>query len=204
MPISADTPAMVIKGAIDTFVFNAFLADAILDGRINPSSFRDQAKVDVGGHGLVFRRKFSRDDLQLFGNNNVLMALGTAAIATDTAMDAVFPKANKPHGITDLGAARAIMFQIRCAFAHDPLSPVWRPDVDRYKHHYRITVEVPLESGELQPRTIEFHPPSLKGKHLSALDFGGLGGYMALLQFCFEKVKTDHLGNQQYVLQDEP
>jgi hypothetical protein len=67
MPIPADTPSMVIMGAIDSFVFNAFLADAILDGQIIPSSFRDQAKIDVGAHGLGFRRKFSTEELQSFG-----------------------------------------------------------------------------------------------------------------------------------------
>ena len=204
MPGPADTAAMVIRAAIDTFIFNVFLSDAIWEGRINPSSCRDQAIIDVGQHGLSFKRNFSSDDLKLFGQNNVLMSLGIAAIATDTAMDAVFTKTNKPHGITDLGAARVIMFQIRCAFAHDPLSPVWKPDVDRYKHNYCLTVNVPLDSGELQPRTIDFYPPSLAGKHLSALDFGGLGGYMALLQFCLEMVENHPLGNQNYVFPVEP
>lgn len=200
----ANTPSMVIRAAIDTFIFNVFLADAISEGRINPSFFRDQAKVDLGQHVLVFKRSFSSGELQSFGQNNVLMALGTAAIATDTAMDAVFSKENKPHDTSELGSARAIIFQIRCAFAHDPLSPVWKPDVDRYKYNYRITVQLPLESGELQPTVIDFHPPSLKGKHLSALDFGGVGAYIALLYFCLETVEAHHLGNQKYVLPVEP
>jgi hypothetical protein len=204
MPITADTPAMVIKAAMGGFVFNAFLADAIAEDLIKPSSFRDQAKIDAGKHGLIFRRSFSMEDIQLFGRNNLLMSLGTAAIATDTAMDAVFTKVNKPHDTSDLGAARAIMFQIRCAFAHDPLTPVWKTDIDRYKYNYRIAVRVPLESGEIESRTIEFHPPSLRGKHLSALDFGGLGGYMGLLQFCLEKVEKHPLGNQPYVPPLEP
>lgn len=204
MSIPADTPAMVIKAAIDMFVFNAFLADAILDGRIISSSFRDQAKLDVEAQGLVFRRTFSTNDLQSFGKNDVLMALGTTAIATDNAMDAVFSKANKPHDITELGAARAIMFQIRCAFAHDPFNPVWKPDVDRYKHQYYIIVKVPRESGAIESRLVKFHPPSLRGKHLSALDFGGLGGYMGLLQFCREQVEKHPLGNKPYVVPLEP
>jgi hypothetical protein len=132
------------------------------------------------------------------------MALGTAAIATDNAMDAVFSRTNKTHDITDLGAARAIMFQIRCAFAHDPPHSVWKPDVDRYKHHYCITVKVPRESGDIELRIMRFHPPSLRGKHLSALDFGGLGGYMGLLQFCLEQVEKHPLGNKPYVVPLEP
>jgi hypothetical protein len=200
MPIPAETPAMVIRGAIDMFAFNAFLADAIWDGRIIPSSFREQAKIDIGAQGLVFRRTFSTNDLQSFGKINLLMALGATAIATDNALDAVFSKANKHQDITELGAARAIMLQIRCAFAHDPFNPVWKPDVDRYKHQYHIVVKVPRESGDIELRIIKFHPPSVRGKHLSALDFGGLGGYMGLLQFCLEQVEKHPLGNKPYVV----
>ena len=98
------------------FVFNAFLADAIAADLIKPSSFRDQAKIDVGKHGLVFRRSFSTKDIQLFARNNLLMSLGAAAIATDTAMDAVFTKDNKPHDTSDVGAARVFMFSDTMCF----------------------------------------------------------------------------------------
>jgi hypothetical protein len=203
MPTPADTPAQVIKAALDGFLFNAFLADAIEANLITPHSFRLQAKIDTGNHGLLFHRSFSVEEVKLWGRNNLLMSLGTAAIATNTALDAVFTKKDKASGTTDLGAARAIIYQIRCAFAHDPLTPIWKP-ADRFKHTYRVSVRVPLESGQIESRTIEFHPSSLRGKHLSALDFGGLGGYMGLLLFCLHQVEKHPLGKHPYVLPPDP
>ena len=198
MPTPAHTPAQVIKAAMDGVVFNAFMADSIDANLITTSSFRPQAKLEAEQHGVTIQKSFSMEEVKLWGRNNVLMSLGTAAIATDTALDAVFTKRNKANDTTELGSARVIMFQIRCAFAHDPLSPIWKPD-DRFKHTYKVTVAVPLESGAIDSRTIVFHPPSLKGKHLSFLDFGGLSGYISLLQFCLGQVEQHPLGNQPYV-----
>lgn len=198
MPTPAHTPAQVIRAAIDGFVFNAFMADAIDANLITASSFRPQAKLEAEKHGVTIQKSFSMEEMKLWGRNNLLMSLGTGAIATDTALDAVFTKKNKANDTTELGSARVIMFQIRCAFAHDPLSPIWKPD-DRFKHTYRVIVAVPLESGAIDRRTIEFHPPSIKGRHSSFLDIGGLSGYMSLLRFCLEQVVQHPLGNQPYI-----
>ncbi len=199
MPTPAHTPIQVIQAAMGALVFNAFIADAIDANLITPSSFRPEAILKAENYGVIIRKIFSMEEVVLSGRNNLLMALGTAAIATDTALDAVFTKNNKAHDTTPLGSARVIIFQIRCAFAHDPLTPVWRADLDRYKHRYRVIVPVPIESGSTEPRAIEFHPPSLQGKQLSFLDFGGVSGYISLLRYCLEEVAKHPLGNQAYV-----
>ena len=159
----ADTPVSVIKEAMEAFVFVCFMADAIEQGRINPSTFRDQIRIDDGGKGLGIKKHFTADEMVGLGRNNRLMALGTTAIATETAMHAVLGQI-EPADTSPLGSARAIIYQIRCAVAHDLLNPVWRPNPARYNHTYRITVNVPGESGETTPRTLTIDPISLTDK----------------------------------------
>src|SRR5207247_966105 len=105
---------------------------------------------------------------------------------------------------SSLGSARAIVYQIRCAFAHDPRNPVWTPDPRRYKYTYCITVNVPRALGDITPRTITFDPTALMKKHLSSADFGGLGGYFALLTYCLKETENDPRGKAPYVPPVEP
>ena len=198
----AVTPVLVIQSAIDVFTFNCFVHDAISHARISPGTFRDQVTVDVGGHGLTLKRTFTPVQVAAFGRNNVVMAFGTTAIATDKAMHVLFGDYN-PDDTTDLGSARAIVYQIRCAFAHDPLNPVWTPKPARYKHTYRLNVQVPRASGEITSRPIELHPPTLAGKPFNPGDVGGLGGYFGLLQYCLRQVQAHSRGNLEYVPSEE-
>lgn len=193
----ADTPISVIYGARETFAFACFIADAIDAGRITPNTLREEIKIDEGGHGLIFTKTFSREELVAGGRNLRLMAWGTSAIATDKAMDAVFGK-KFPYDSSELGSARAVTYQIRCAFAHDPLNPIWAPK-EPYRRKYRIMLEVPGETGQRATRTIEFDGSSLNGRHLSGQDIGGLGGYLSLLEYCLTQTKKHPKGNVSYV-----
>jgi len=146
---------------------------------------------------LNFKGVFTDAPLRADARNMILMALGTTAICANKAMEAVFGKTN-PRDTGPFGSARVILYQIRCAFAHDPLNPVWTPNVKSYKHTYQVTALVPHASGKTINRTIKLHPPTLKNEHLGAADFGGLGGYMALLQYCLAKVEGHPKGNRPY------
>ncbi len=193
----ADTPALLIKGAIHAFVLNCFIQDAVKHGRITPSTLGEEIKVDALGGALNFRGKYTTDELVAVAWNNVLMAFGTTSIATDRALGAVFGTTN-PDDTSELGSARAILYQVRCAFAHDPLNPIWNPH-PKYRHTYGLTVEVPCGAGRTSSRRIELNPPSLKGKQFNIDDVGGLGGYFALLHYCRTQVEAHPLGNSKYV-----
>lgn len=191
-----ETPIQAIKSAIELFVFSCFVNDAINANRITPNTFSQQIKLEDDGKGLILSKVFTDDQLKADARNSVFMALASTALATDKALDIVFGDKN-PDDISDLGSARAILYQIRCAFAHDLLVPIWNTKT-KYKHTYCITVNVPRESGTMTARTIKFHPPSLGDKHLSFADFGNLGGYMGLLQYCLSKVENHEKGNIPY------
>ncbi len=194
-----ETPVQTIKSAIELFVFACFFDDAVAQKLITPKSFREQVRLDEGGHGLDFEAVFVADQLKAYARNMILMSLGTTAIATNKAIEAVFGRGFDPADTSPNGSARVILYQIRCAFAHDPLNPVWTPNTNKYNHTYRVTVQATSpESGKTMARPIEFHPPTLKNKHLGADDFGGLGGYMGLLYFFRTKVEGNTRGNLPY------
>ena len=191
-----ETPIQAIRSTVEMFVFSCFVNDAIGTNRITLKTFNQQIELQDDGKGLVIKHGFTDEQLKADGRNFVLMALASTALATDKAMDIVCGAKN-PDDTSDLGSARAIVYQIRCAFAHDLLVPIWNPK-SKYKHTYRVTVNVPRESGTATPRTIELDMPSLGGKHLSLADFGNLGGYMGLLEYCLDKVQSDSKGKMAY------
>ena len=51
----ADTPVEVIKASINLLVFACFLEDAVKQGLITSTSFRELIRLDEGGRGLDFK-----------------------------------------------------------------------------------------------------------------------------------------------------
>lgn len=194
----AETPVQVIKSSIDQFVFACFLQDAVTQGLITPNSFRKEIRLDEGGRGVDFQATYILEQLQAYTSNLTRMALGNTAIATHKALEVLFGPVD-PTETSPTGSARVILYQVRCAFAHDPLNPVWTPKVNQYDRTYKVTVKVTRSSGELATsREIGFHPPSLKNKHLAADDFGGLGGYLGLLHYFLAVAEGHSKGHEPY------
>jgi hypothetical protein len=165
---------------------------------IAPISFRKNIRLDEGGRGVDFKATYSAEQLQAHTRNLTLMALGNTAIATTKALDVLYGPVD-PTDISPAGSARVILYQIRCAFAHDPLNPVWTPKVKQYDRIYKVTVKVSRPSGEsATSREISFHPQSLKNKHLGANDFGGLGGYLGLLHYFLAEAEAHSKGHEPY------
>jgi hypothetical protein len=191
-----ETPVDRIKRAFELFVFSCFLDDAINNNRIKPKTFSEQITLPDGKHRLNFKIAFRDVQLKPYAKNICLMALGTTAISASKAMEVFGPL--DPNQTGKFGSARVILYQIRCAFAHDPLIPVWTPNVKNYNRTYRVRVQVPSASGKTCTRTIKLHPPTLKGLELCTNDLGGLAGYFGLLQYCLAKVQKHPMGNKPH------
>jgi hypothetical protein len=194
-----ETPIQMIKGSIRLFVFACFLDDAVRRGTITPACLQEQMRLEEGeGWGITLKKAHTGGELEHGAKNLVLITLGTTAVATNKALEAVYGNID-PTDTSQHGSARVLLYQIRCAFAHDPLNPVWAP-TSNYDRHYRLTVTVNRPPSEpMTERTIEFHPTSLKNKRLNPEHFGGLGGYLGLLGY-FQKTIEDHpKGNQSYL-----
>ena len=194
----AESPVQVIKTSIDLFVFACFLQDAFNRGSITTISFQTNNRLDEGGRGIDFQATYTQPQLQTYTRNLVLMALGNTAIATSKALEVLYGPIN-PTDTSPTGSGRVILYQIRCAFAHDPLNPVWTPNVRQYDRTYKVTIKVNRPSGEsVTRREISFHPPSLKNRHLGADDFGGLGGYLGMLHYFLAEANAHSKGHQPY------
>lgn len=193
-----ETPIQMITDSISLFVLACFMNDAVRRGTITPSCLQEQINLGEGGEwGITITKPHSGDELKHGTRNLMLITLGTTAIATNKALEFVYGYV-RPTDTSQQGSAQVLLYQIRCAFAHDPMNPIWA-STPKYDHHYRVTVSVNRPASEpTMERTIQFHPPSLKDRPLNPEHFGGLGGYLGLLQY-FQKIVKDHpKGNQSY------
>ena len=129
-----ETPVQVIKSSINQFVFACFLENSVQQGLIASTSFREQIRLDEGGRGVDFKATFNAVQLKVNARNMVLMTLGTTAIAMNKALEVVYGKEFDPADTSPAGSARVLIYQIRCAFAHDPLIPVWTPNANKYNY----------------------------------------------------------------------
>jgi hypothetical protein len=180
-----ENPTDTIRNALDHVVFAVFLSEAIRSGAITPATLKRAVRVHTGGPGLTIEKEATSDWLTGGGWNLLLSALAVSAQATDRALDDTFgPRpldrrpAPRPEDLSDLEAARVIIYMIRCAFAHDPFNPRWACR-GAYQGTFRVAeMGVSLDTG------------SLSGERVKPEDHGGIEGYIQLLVFVLSKVQT--------------
>jgi hypothetical protein len=113
-----------IANAINVFGLCVNLQEAISSGRLVPITFKKKVKIETGGKGVTFHNNYTQDALRIHSKNLLFVALGTTAIILDTALDAVLG-AKDPNDTSQKGSARAILYMVRCAFAHNMVLPTW-------------------------------------------------------------------------------
>ena len=168
------TPKEQVNNAVNVFGLCVNLQEAILSGRIAPETFRKSVKIDTGGKGVTIRNNYTQEALRVQSKNLLFTALGTTAIVIDTALDAVLGS-KKPADTSQVGSARAIIYMLRCAFAHDMAFPVWSC---KNKYQLQYTVNLP------QLGRIVFDAKALNGQNLKLEHIGGLEAYVELIEFC--------------------
>ncbi len=192
----AVTPVQVIQSSVNMLVFASFLEDAIRQGGITPKVFKEELRIGREEDSVSFKVAWTPELLRDSSRNNTLMALGNTAIGTQKAVEVLYGPTN-PMDTSPIGSARVILYQIRCAFAHDPLNPKWTPHVEKYNRTYEVFLYVKGSSGSVG-RKISLHPPSLDTKRLSPEDFGGIAAYLDLLRHFLSKAEAHPKGHQPY------
>jgi hypothetical protein len=176
MPIT--TPQSKIENALAMFTLSVRFAEGCESGIIPLSFGWRTVHIDTGGPGLTIApERYSKQKLVDQSYNLMLEALGHIAIIVDEALDQKYGSKDSSD-TSELGSVRAIIYQIRNAFAHEPLSPTWRVK-DRYRRVYAIHVG---------PACISFDGAALDGRNLRPVDFGGLEGYIQMLKYCHKQV----------------
>jgi len=179
------TPLEAIRTAKHLLYWAWFVHEAVWRGAITSETFTDE--IPEGDFRLRWPpEKRTPDTLALHAWNNVLAAMSVTAIAADRALDDTFggprPRERKPlpdpATLSDRDATRTIMYMLRIAYAHEPLSPRWRLD-ERYRGVFRIN-----ELGFVLDAT------ALDGQPWNIAHVGGPIRYFALLDFCQKLVET--------------
>lgn len=133
------TPLEAIRTAKHLLYSAWFVHEAVWRGAITSETFIDE--LPEGDFRLRWPpENRTRSALESHAWNNVLAAMSITAIAADRALDETFsrprPREREPlpdsATLSDLDATRTIMYMLRNAYAHEPLSPRWRLD-ERYR-----------------------------------------------------------------------
>ena len=178
------------------FVFASFLEGAIQQQRITPATLGKGLRLEEGDHSLDLTNTYSSEELQAESRNLMLITLGTTAISTNRALEIVYGKRVNPNDTSPEGSARVLLYQIRCAFAHDPLNPIWAPHHGKYNRQYELAFKTPTD----EPITYhcKFNPSLLDGKPLKPKHIGGMKGYLGLLHYFLANVEAHPKGTKPY------
>jgi hypothetical protein len=116
-----------------------YMQDGIEKGLIPVSVFNRNLNINLDGQSWSIKPLAIsvKGLVGIAGNLNNIM-LGTCFIAIDEAFNTVFGP--KPRSLeNDLNSLRAIIFMIRCAFAHNPTTPTW--EIKKLKYQRVLSVK---------------------------------------------------------------
>ncbi|HLC23331.1 MAG TPA: hypothetical protein VJL08_02695 [Dehalococcoidia bacterium] len=179
------TPIQQMHEALRIWEFAAQILEAVKTGSLVPYSLPTLFKLRMEFVELPFEVRFTRREYGRVSRHNFYASTGLCALVFDEAMNVTFGRKTKefPTEHTGLTAARAIVFQVRNAFAHGPSQPKWAIRNANYKRKYRI--------DELM---IEADLATLDGQDFSMRHIGGWIRYKALLTYCLERVEDKQRG----------
>lgn len=176
-------PLKQMKAALRIWIFSIQVNKAIANKKLDLSSLPKEISLRSGPIQYHYKVEIPLTSYNAISRNTALACTGTCAIAFDEAMNIVFDKKGKsfPADDTDLTAARAIIVQIRNAFAHEPANPRWevRNLNSKYLSKKFRVVELNLEV-DLK---------ILNGKNFAIKHIGGWKGYLDLLLYCITQVE---------------
>jgi hypothetical protein len=170
--------AKALALVIDDFVVALKVGDTIRIGRWKANDL--PANMWFGGKsGCKIRiphYQISNQELKAWAQRMVYSIIQIVAIAGHEALKRKFP--GEPYDDPDMErrAVRCIMYMIRCAYAHDPIQPVWE-----CKNHYRQTFAIPSLD-------IMLGCANLNGKRVDPSHFGEWHKLKLLADRCLELV----------------
>jgi hypothetical protein len=148
-----NTPFSAAVNAMLTFILGLHLHEAAQSSRIVPTTFANPLTLQTNGDKIVITKAYTPDQVKVGVENNLWATLAVSAEAMNRALDDTFgPK--QPATFDDLNEARAIVYQIRNCFAHNPFAPTWRVD-QRYRRLMRVaSVNVQVDGGACHGRAV--------------------------------------------------
>ena len=167
-------PYYRIKTAHEMLVFGLVICDLLAKRKIDEGMILTDTVVD----NIEIHPKWNKADIEGLVKNLRYCVLGNSFIAFDEALDDVFDKKPDVYSETDLDALRAIIYMLRCAIAHAPMTPRWKADNEKYRRKFRINeIDYELDMANLNDKPVMHR------------DYGALGGAFQLIQYAKEIVR---------------
>lgn len=146
-------------------ILSLYIQAGIGLGQIPYNLFNQKLTLGVGDKKDLVIQASSQTEatIKWVADNLRLVTTGTCFVAIDEALDEMLGEKPETYMDNDSDSLRAVIYMTRCAFAHNPASPVWQ-----IKTKYRKVFKI-------KPINFEIDLRQLNGK---ALDYSHFGGFM--------------------------
>ena len=173
------TPYMKAKAVYDSWIFSLYIQAGIKYGEIPHFIFNKELTIKTNGEIDVKIKPPTQEEPDINGiaDNLRVLTMGTCFLAFDEALDKIFGEKPKTYSDNDIDSLRAIIYMMRCAFAHRPASPMWR-----IKRENRKIFSIKQINFE-----IDFN--QLNGKNLIYEHHGGSQALWHLMEYCMATIK---------------
>jgi hypothetical protein len=150
------TPSVTAETARNLWLFTLYLCNGIVKGKINYTLFQEQLDIEASGKRIYkIYPQWQPEHIELLKDNLQSSVLGTVFLVLDQQLDRICGKKPKQYNDSDLDALRAIIFMLRCAFAHATTNPRWRITNKQYKRLFCInTMDLEIDFSSLDGELI--------------------------------------------------
>lgn len=166
------TPVKAVQCAFSSMILAKKLSNYIEYEKIELELLNKPIRVIDRERVYTFAKEWDSKGVKATAKNIEIATEQSLVIIVDCAMDVVFGRKPIINFEDDIGAARATVYMLRCAFAHSIYNPIWQ-----VTRHYRHVCEV-KEIG------LKVDLTELDGKESHPNQLGGWGGFLSLMTFC--------------------
>ena len=182
------SPDVAADRVSEQLAFTIKLAALGFNGTIRPDMFPPMVVMPLDNGRIEVSGEVSAEALRAHMSNLIVGAISVAAQVINKALEDTFgghplDRLNpggvplSPEELSDLDAAREVIYMLRTAVSHDPYRPTWQCRG--------------LRVGMFRIREIDcvFDSTTLDGKPLDMRNIGGLDKYVSLVQFCQRAIR---------------
>jgi hypothetical protein len=171
-----------LKVALQIFLFAHYIHILVEKGLISRDQLPSKFSIKAGTGQIFVDFGLNQQATKTVARNMVIACLGMCVNIFDGALEETFQPSikkfsTKDNSVDDLTAARAIINQMRNAFAHRPERPTWRvknPNFLRAFQVKQINLTVDLQE--------------LNGQLIKPGQVGGYKAFFDLFKYCFDEV----------------
>lgn len=185
--MKAQTPAQKqLREALRVFLFAHYIFNMLQKRLINKDQLPSKFDIKTGTSKISVDFGLNHQSTKGVAYNTIVACLGACVNTFDSVLEKTFKHDShdsigrlitKDNPLDDLTAARAIINQMRNAFAHCPEEPAWHvknPNFQRVFQVKEINQTVDLQK--------------LNGQPINPTKLGGYKAFFDLFKYCFDEV----------------